>query len=56
MNISKLVVIYMLFIPRCAKEVHEAMEMSMEKHVSNLELFQELQVEHIGSSNKNLWL
>jgi hypothetical protein len=39
MNISKLVVIYVLLIPKCAKKIHEALEMAMEGHVSNLELF-----------------
>jgi hypothetical protein len=41
-NISKLVVMALLLIPMCAKEVHEALEMAMEGHVPNLELFQEL--------------
>jgi hypothetical protein len=42
MNISKLVVMYLLFIPKCAKEVHEALEMAIEGHAPNLELFWEL--------------
>jgi hypothetical protein len=41
-HISKLVVIYLLLIPRCAKEIHEALEMIMEGHAPNLELFWEL--------------
>ncbi len=56
MNISKLVAIYLLLIPRCAKEKHEALEMAMEGHALNLELFWELQVKHVGLLSKNLWL
>jgi hypothetical protein len=38
----KFVVMALLLIPRCAKEVHETLEMGMEGHDLNLELFQEL--------------
>ncbi|CAM6067212.1 unnamed protein product [Sphagnum tenellum] len=38
---------------RCAKEVHEALEMAMEGHARLLEQYAELQEKHIGLLSKN---
>jgi kinesin family protein 15 len=44
---------YLMLVPRCAKEVHEALEMAMEGHARLLEQYAELQEKHIGLLSKN---